>query len=378
MLVLDYFTLQRISLSEQSRCRVMLLLAITDCLPMAFGALTSLFSLDNPALLNKMGSIASLLYMMLAISRQPLNLAIIISQSRVLRTLGAALSLTAFLIFLYSTLITRTDYDIRKVEICSSRLPKSFDGYKILFIADFHIGTMLSPDKEIGQVVDLCNSLQPDMVAFGGDMVDIRHNEVTPSLSEKLSRIKSRDGVFSVTGNHDIGVYIRDSLRLPLKENTQTLLSKQRAMGWQPLEDETIYIRRNNDSIALTGIAFRQNLQQHRHSKHLPDLGLEQIYNGIPKETFHITLTHLPQMWDMILQVHPSDLTIAGHIHAMQMALQIGKTRLSPAMIPHKRWSGLYENGAHTLYINDGIGYGMYPMRVGAKPEITLLTLRTQ
>ena len=83
-----------------------------------------------------------------------------------------------------------------------------------------------------------------------------------------------------------------------------------------------------------------------------------------------------PQHWDEIVQDKLGDITLAGHIHAMQMKLPIGERGISPSQIKYKRWSGLYEQQGRWLYINDGIGYGMYPMRIGARPEITVIELK--
>ena len=59
----------------------------------------------------------------------------------------------------------------------------------------------------------------------------------------------------------------------------------------------------------------------------------------------------------------------------MQMALNLGGVRISPARLLYERWSGLYERDGRYLYINDGIGCVGYPMRLGAWPEITVITL---
>ena len=85
----------------------------------------------------------------------------------------------------------------------------------------------------------------------------------------------------------------------------------------------------------------------------------------------------MPQLWDNIRELHPADLTLAGHVHAMQIAIQVGQWRISPSMLLYKRWSGLYQEGEQYLYINDGIGYGLYPMRIGARPEITIFELKS-
>ena len=70
------------------------------------------------------------------------------------------------------------------------------------------------------------------------------------------------------------------------------------------------------------------------------------------------------------------DLTLAGHVHSMQMKLRLFGRAFSPAQLLYTRWSGRYDEGGRTLYINDGTGYVVFPMRLGAYPEITLITLR--
>ena len=70
-----------------------------------------------------------------------------------------------------------------------------------------------------------------------------------------------------------------------------------------------------------------------------------------------------------------SDLTLSGHIHAMQCKLNVFGYDFSPAMFMYKEWSGGYENLKGKLYINDGIGNVGFFARIGARPEITVITL---
>ena len=67
---------------------------------------------------------------------------------------------------------------------------------------------------------------------------------------------------------------------------------------------------------------------------------------------------------------------LAGHTHAMQIELNLWGLRLSPSALRYKEWGGLYEQGLQKLYVNIGIGEVAIPMRLGAKPEITLITLK--
>lgn len=107
---------------------------------------------------------------------------------------------------------------------------------------------------------------------------------------------------------------------------------------------------------------------------------IEKAVEGIPSGTFQILLAHDPIVWEDIIRKpadHPCSfsLTLSGHTHGAQ--LRIGP--FSPAAWIYKYWGGLYEETLHgvkrCLYVSLGIG-GTVPFRLGAWPEITVLTLR--
>ena len=147
-------------------------------------------------------------------------------------------------------------------------------------------------------------------------------------------------------------------------------------MGWRVLEDTTLYLRRGADSISLTGISFDPALRSRRHDRHLPADNLPTIYAGVPDSLYNITLVHVPQLWKPVMEAGYGDLTLSGHVHAMQFKIRPWGRGWSPAAWLYEHWSGRYDDGRHTLYINDGTGCVAYPMRLGAWPEVTLFTLK--
>ena len=79
-------------------------------------------------------------------------------------------------------------------------------------------------------------------------------------------------------------------------------------------------------------------------------------------------------MWYSLCDSGYGGLTLAGHIHAMQMKV----ASLSPAALVYDEWSGLYEREKGKLYINDGIGSVGFFARIGARPEVTLIELKSE
>ena len=287
---------------------------------------------------------------------------------------GIGISSFLMLTFLYSALVTRTDYQVKEVELKFSNLPVSFNGYRVAFISDIHIGSMWNAEHELETLSDILSSTDADLVLFGGDLVNLHYTELTPQILNILSKIKGVDGVFAVMGNHDTGSYVKGSTKEFRAENMASLAVNAATAGWLFLRDSTAYIRRGTDSIAITGIDYSEKLQEYKHSLNKIDgYDVSGIYKNVSDSIFNITLSHLPQLWHSISDKGYSDLTLSGHIHGMQM--KIGS--LSPAALMYDEWSGLYENNNGKLYINDGIGSVGIFARIGARPEVTVITLKS-
>ena len=268
----------------------------------------------------------------------------------------------------------RTSFRTEEVEICSDRLPAGFDGMRIVQLSDIHIGAMLRPGKELRRLVDAVNALKPELIIFTGALVNIRSSELDAQSMAELSRFRAP--VYSITGNHDIGTYIKDTVALSPAISLAQVIERQQRMGWLVLQDTTVCLYRGGDSITLSGISFDPALQWQRHASGLRSELVGTAYRGVPDSLFNITAVHLPQLWEQITESGYGDLTLAGHTHSMQMKLRFGSWQWSPAVWMYDRWSGRYDSDGRTLYINDGIGSVGYPMRLGARPEITLITLQ--
>lgn len=330
---------------------------------------------DNCSYMMKISMIFLTIYLLLSIPRLIFYIFWLPTRKRCWMWTGTALSSIVFITFLYSVFVTRTDYQVKHVEISYSDLPDSFNGYKLVFISDIHTGSMIDPCGEISDVVSIINNLDADAVFFGGDIVNIHHSELSSPVLCELSRLKARDGIFMVLGNHDTGAYVKGSDKVQREVNTAVLVTKMESAGWTVLRDSTEYICRGNDSISITGIDYNEKLLKYKHSiDAIKGVELDAIYKNVPDSVFNITISHLPQLWHALCDGGYSDLTLSGHIHAMQFKI----AGLSPAALMYDEWSGLYMREEGKLYINDGIGCVGYLARIGARPEITVIELKCE
>lgn len=264
---------------------------------------------------------------------------------------------------------------VTRVEVSSPKVPEAFDGYRIVQFSDLHIGNLAPSGTLMRDMVDTILSLKPDLIVNSGDLVNIRSSEITPEVFRELGRLQAPDGVVSVLGNHDLGIYIPGDPGAA-QQSLERLKQIQAALGWKLLQNENIWQKRGSDSIAVAGVDFPHN-GRHRGMQSVTvgsDLG--RAMSGVDSSHFALLVAHTPSVWDSIPKVAAPDLTVSGHIHAMQLKFHVGGWSFSPAEWMYPEWSGLYTRNGRRLYVNDGIGYVLFPMRIGAPAEVTVFELR--
>ncbi len=290
---------------------------------------------------------------------------------RFLTPAGVGLGVIVFATMWWGALINRYNIDVRNVEIKIEGLPAGFDGYTLAQISDMHVGSYGTDTTFISHVVDAVNRLHPDMIAFTGDIVNRRSDELRP-FTGTLSRLSAPDGVFSILGNHDYGDYYEWDSEQAKRDNMSELYQMQDEMGWTLLNNDHRFIHRGNDSIALVGVENVGDPPFHTYGD------LDAAYAELADPNVKILLSHNPAHWDTDIKDSPDKniaLTLSGHTHAMQMSA----FGLSPAAFRYPTWGGLYsDNDKHQLYVNIGLGEVAIPARIGATPEITLITLKAK
>ena len=275
-----------------------------------------------------------------------------------------------FLSILYGITKGKYNYKVLKYTLFYDDLPQEFDGYKVTQISDIHSGSFDEKAK-IEYAVDLINEQASDVIMFTGDLVNSKTSEMLPWKSI-FSRLRAKDGVFSVLGNHDYGDYLRWPSAEAKTKNFQDMLTLQKEMGFQLLLNESKFIEKDGARLAVIGVenwgkGFKQKGD------------LKKATSQISKDDFKILLSHDPSHWqyEVIDDKLHYQLTLSGHTHGMQFGIEIpGVIKWSPIKWRYKYWAGLYQNAGQYLNVNRGFGFLAFPGRVGIWPEITVITLK--
>ena len=272
---------------------------------------------------------------------------------------GLLLLLLPVLLLAYGTLVERNLCRVKQVEITFPTLPASFDGYRIVHLSDIHCRSFQHRPRALQRCVDRANALQPDLIAFTGDIVTLQSDELD-SLLPALGQLHAPDGIFSVVGNHDYCTYSHEA------DGMKHVVRLEEQMGWQVLLNSHLFLHRGGDSVAVVGV---ENIST---SRHFPTTGkLSKALSGI-HGIFTILLSHDPTHWEYEVLGTNVALTLSGHTHGAQTSL-LG---WSPARYMYHQYRGLYQKYWQYLYVNQGLGETIFPARIGCPPEVTLITLR--
>ena len=242
---------------------------------------------------------------------------------------------------------------VRRVPITLAGLDPALDGLRIVTFSDGHLSATYG-GRRFERVVELVNAQRPDVVAIVGDLVDGEVSELREEVAP-LADLVSEQGIFFVTGNHeyfvDTGAWLR---HLP-------------TLGVDVLHNERVAIRRGAATFDLAGIDDRTAA-----SSGVPGHGadLDAALDGRDDATPVVLLAHQPVMVDRA-RAAGVGLQLSGHTHGGQLWPFDYVIRLDQPAV-----EGLSRHGDTQLYVSPGVGYWGPPMRVGARPEVTVVELR--
>lgn len=250
-------------------------------------------------------------------------------------------------------------------------LPDAFDGYKLTQISDIHSGSFDNMEK-VKYAIDLINQQESDVILFTGDMVNNKAEELVP-YKTVFNKLKAKDGLFSVLGNHDYGDYVKWETKEAKQKNLKDLIKLQEEIGFQVLLNESKFLEKDGDRIALVGVenwgvgGFKKAGDLKKASEH------------VNENDFKILMSHDPSHWEnqVIKDKYHYHLTLSGHTHGMQFGIEIpGWIKWSPAKWRYKYWAGIYKEMGQYINVNRGFGYLAFPGRIGIWPEITVIELK--
>lgn len=242
---------------------------------------------------------------------------------------------------------------LTKLTLPLKRWPQALNGYTIVQLSDLHLETL---QIKAERIVTLCNRLNPDLLVITGDIISASSD--LSKLGAYLKHLKAKDEKVIVMGNNDYSHFSHTLFRRYVK----TL----NGLGYTVLINSATKIKHSSGVFWLVGVDDPATAHDD------VDLSFASVENdGLPR----LVLAHSTDCIDGLYQ-YGADLLLTGHTHGGQIKLPFIGPPLRNTLLANQ---GIYE-GYHLInglpvYISRGIGTSVIPLRLGAIPEITLLTL---
>jgi hypothetical protein len=235
------------------------------------------------------------------------------------------------------------------MQIPLAKLPRSADGLRIALVSDIHLGPLRGYSHS-RRVVDMINGMDADVVAVVGDLVDDSVETLSDAVAP-LRELRSRYGSYFVTGNHE---YF---------SGVDEWIEKVASLGLRPLRNEHVTLPTGVDLVGvedLTGEAYGSG----------PDF--DKALAGRDPNRPSVLLAHQPVQAAEAAR-RGMGLQLAGHTHGGQIYPFHYLVKLQQPVV-----TGLAEVDGMPVYVTNGAGFWGPPVRVGARPDITLVTLRSR
>ncbi len=240
---------------------------------------------------------------------------------------------------------------VKEITVAIKNLPPAFENYKIVQISDLHVGGTIRKNY-VENVVKLANAQNADLIALTGDFADGSVEDLQDD-SILLKDLRSKDGLYFVTGNHEYYHDIRNWLPF------------YKSIGFTILSNRHEIISRGDDKLVIAGVTdySTRNWTSDERSD------IAKAANDMPKDALNILLMHQPTQYKQA-EAAGFDLQLSGHTHGGQF---FPWTLVIPLF--HKFYKGLGRYKDLQVYVNAGTGYWGPALRTFDRSEITVLTL---
>jgi len=241
--------------------------------------------------------------------------------------------------------------DVNPVRLTLPRLTPAFDGYRVVQLSDLHM-ELWRDWATLDEVVERVNALEPDLIVITGDFVDESIRGIESALCLRLSRLRARDGVLAILGNHDYWDD-GDAVRAVLAE-----------AGLVDVSNRVFTLRRGDDRLHVCGVDSVTEMRAR----------LDLVMRELPDDGAAILLAHEPDFAFVSAANGRFDMQLSGHSHGGQVRVPLLMELVLPPM-GRRFIMGHYRLNQMHVYVNRGLGISGMRMRFRCRPEVTVLTL---
>lgn len=245
--------------------------------------------------------------------------------------------------------------ETNEIQYNNPKIPKSFQGFKILHISDLHNKSF---GKEHCKIIKKIEKASPDIIVITGDIINKRNPKINVAMDFIESAITFAP-IYFVSGNHEHWI-----------NGYSELMDRLKAVGVNVLENKSCEICYKGEKITIMGLIDYA-------SNYIFIEKLEDFIEG-SKTKFNILLSHRPEHFKIYAD-SGVDIVFTGHAHGGQIRIPFFGALVAPDQgIFPKYTSGRYLQNKTTMIVSRGLGSSIIPQRIFNRPELILVKLGTK
>lgn len=265
--------------------------------------------------------------------------------------------LALFSIYVISSIFSDT-YTISESQfnIKVNNLPRGLDNLNLALVADLQVDRFTQSHK-INGLKDIIKNNEPDLLFFAGDLVT-RGNDFIDQGIAAMCDLQAGTERVACIGDHDYWA------------NPEKISSALQNCGWTFLNNAHRIINYQNTKILVTGVTYI-------YSQRISSNQLTALLKNAPQADLKILLVHQPAK--MVIEVAEKfgyDILLAGHTHGGQIVFKPFGFDITPIKFETGFYSGYYKKNNLNIFVSNGIGLTLMPLRFRAAAEVTNIILQ--
>jgi len=267
--------------------------------------------------------------------------------------IAGSLQLIGSALVFYGTWIEPHRIGVSRERLASSKLAPG-QPLRVLHFGDLHVERITPRER---QLVDLVDSLRPDLVVFSGDFLNVSYvhdRAAWAACRWVLERLAAPLGVFVVAGSS-------------ASDPEPVLVEMLAGLPLTWLREQRVTLEHGGKEIDLIGVGCT----------HRPFVDRHPLESLVRRDRFTIFLYHSPDLAPDAAELGV-DLMLSGHTHGGQVRLPWFGALATSSLYGKAFEMGRYEQEGLTLYVTRGLGLegsGVPRIRFLCPPEITLWDL---
>lgn len=277
--------------------------------------------------------------------------------------------LVVILLFTLEFIISKEAITVTENTIESTKIPVSFDGFKIIQISDLHNEEFGKDNKRLLKIID---EMVPDIIVITGDMINRKESDYSVFYHLAASLV-DKYPVYYIVGNHEQNLE---------EEVLEEMLDYIEGLGVYVLDNDKTTIEKDGESINLYGLWFNLKYYRDLSNEYTKDYyfsirKIEKLLGEVDKREFNILLSHNPVYFDTYSS-WGADLTLSGHMHGGMVRIPFLGGLFSPEQELFPEYDGgVYQDGENTMIVSRGLGSGKAGFRFFNRPELVVITLKS-